>query len=201
MRIGVGGSQLDGGLIGCDGFLDAAGLVEHVAQVEVGERIARIDLDGRAVVALGSRIFLPVVVESAEIDVRGSVIGIHFQNLRIDSDGLVLCARFFFQGDPARKQLGNVGDDQFRSGTRRAGHYFFLSPEIKHELPGDRLHESSLMPKGNAPPALVGARFEQWIFHPGNLLQHGFERLPDHGWSHFLRAQVSHLLDLQQIEK
>src|SRR6266446_930131 len=76
-----------------------------------------------------------------------------------------------------------------------------MSPEIKHELPGDRLHESPLMPEGNVTSTLISARFEQRILHTGNLLQHGFERLPDHGWSHFLRAQVSHLLDLQQIEK
>src|SRR5438876_3333755 len=76
-----------------------------------------------------------------------------------------------------------------------------MSPEIKHELPGDRLDESSLMPEGNAPSALVSARLEQRILHTGNLLQHGFERLPDHGRSHFLRAQISHLLDLQQIEE
>ena len=33
--VGVGGSQLKSGLIGLNGFLHTAGLVEHVAQVEV----------------------------------------------------------------------------------------------------------------------------------------------------------------------
>ena len=39
--------------------------------------------------------------------------------------------------------------------------------------------------------------FEQRIFHAGNLLLHGIERLPYHRRAHFAGAQITHFLDLQ----
>jgi hypothetical protein len=42
---------------------------------------------------------------------------------------------------------------------------------------------------------------EQRVLHPRNLLQHGFERLPDHGGTHLAGAQITHFLDLQEFEK
>src|ERR1700686_1016122 len=81
VRVGVGGRELNRGLIRVDSFFDASGFVEHVAQVEIGKRIAGIDLNRRTVVPFGERVFLAVVVQRAQIDVRGGVNGIHFENL------------------------------------------------------------------------------------------------------------------------
>ncbi len=72
---------MNGRLIGVDGFLDASGFVEHVAQVKIGERVAWIDLNRRTVVPFGERVFLTVVIQRAQIDVRRGVNGIHFENL------------------------------------------------------------------------------------------------------------------------
>jgi hypothetical protein len=33
------------------------------------------------------------------------------------------------------------------------------------------------------------------------MLQHGFERLPDHRGAHFARAQIAHFLDLQEFKE
>src|ERR1700675_2310630 len=81
VRVGVGGRELNRGLIRVDSFFDASGFVEYVAQVEIGERVAGIDLNRRTVVPFGERVFLAVVVQRAQIDVRGGVNGIHFENL------------------------------------------------------------------------------------------------------------------------
>jgi len=45
------------------------------------------------------------------------------------------------------------------------------------------------------------AGLEQWILHPGRLLLHGLERLPDHRGPHFVSAQVAYFLDLQEVKK
>ena len=50
-------------------------------------------------------------------------------------------------------------------------------------------------------PVVEGPGFEQRIFHPGNLLQHGFKRLPDHRGTHLAGAQITHFLDLQEFEE
>src|ERR1017187_4028694 len=52
--VGVGGSQLQGGLVRKNSFLHAAGLVEHVAEIEVSERVARVGFNGLAVVFFGN---------------------------------------------------------------------------------------------------------------------------------------------------
>src|SRR5712692_1880941 len=202
VRVSIGGRELNRGLIGVDGFLDASGFVEHVAQVEMGERVAWIDLDRRAVVLFGERVFLTVVIESAQIDVRRGVHGIHIENLHIDNDRLALRGGIFFQRDPTRKQVGNVGNHQFRPITRRAGHDFFVfGREIEHELSGDGLKQPPMVPKSDAASALIGPSLEQWILHAGNLLLHGFERAPDDGRTNALGAEVAHFLDLHKIEK
>ena len=201
VRVGVGGRELDGGLVGGNGFLHPSGFVEHVPQVEVGEGIAGIDLDGRAVVLLGEQVFLPVVVERAQVDVRGGVIGIHVQNLQVNGDGFALGRGVFFEHDAAGKQVGDVGDDQFRPGAGRAGYNFFFGSEIEHELSRDGLKQVAVVAKGDAVSALIGAGFEQRILHAGNALLHGLERLADDGRTHALGAQVADFLDLEQFEE
>src|SRR5690349_4307288 len=57
------------------------------------------------------------------------------------------------------------------------------------------------MTEGDAMAGGKSARFKQRVFHAGNLLLHGLERLPDDGGAHFTRAQITHLLDLQKVKK
>src|SRR5215472_6281338 len=45
MGVGIGWSQGNRGLISADGFGEASGFIEHVAQVEVSQSILEIDLD------------------------------------------------------------------------------------------------------------------------------------------------------------
>src|SRR5262249_6866527 len=101
VRVGVGRSQRDGGLISADTVGEASSLVEHVAQVKVGERVLEINLDGFAVIALSQRVVLPVVIQRTQIDVSGSVCRIQLYALFVGEDGFVLCRRGFFQADPA----------------------------------------------------------------------------------------------------
>jgi hypothetical protein len=57
------------------------------------------------------------------------------------------------------------------------------------------------VPERHAVSGLVGARFQQRIFHPGHLLQHGIERPPNHRRAHALAAKITDFLDLKQIEE
>ena len=51
--IGVGRGQPNGGLVGRDRILEAAGFVEHVTQVEVCQRVARVGGHRQPIVRLG----------------------------------------------------------------------------------------------------------------------------------------------------
>ena len=73
VRVGVGGSELQGGLVSNNGFLHAAGLVEHVAEIEVSEGVARVGFNRLAVMLFREGEILAVVVERAQIDVRRRV--------------------------------------------------------------------------------------------------------------------------------
>ena len=75
MRVGVGGSQLNRNLVSLHRFLHPSSFVEHVAQVEIGERITGSGFDGAAVVLFRMAEFLPVVIQRAQIDMRRGVRG------------------------------------------------------------------------------------------------------------------------------
>src|SRR5436305_12398755 len=77
MSIGIGGRQLDRGLVGRNRFLHSAGFVEHVAEIEISQRVPRINLDRRAIELLGGRVFLAVVIKSPKIDVSGGGTRVH----------------------------------------------------------------------------------------------------------------------------
>src|SRR5271157_181436 len=103
--VGVGRRQLDGGGVSGHRFGDATRLIENVAKVEVGQSIAGIGGHGLTVMLLALHKVLPVVIQSAEIDVRRSVIGIEFEHLQVSADGVVVCAGVSFQGNAMREQL------------------------------------------------------------------------------------------------
>src|ERR1035438_1465888 len=73
VRVRIGGRELNGGFVRTDRFFNASGFVEDIAEVKIGERVARVDLNGRTVMPLGRAVFLPVVIERAQVDVRGRV--------------------------------------------------------------------------------------------------------------------------------
>src|SRR5271154_2036737 len=65
VRVCVGGSKQDRRLVSLDGFLYAPSLVENVAQVEIGERVAGIGMQGCAIMLFREREILAIVVQSA----------------------------------------------------------------------------------------------------------------------------------------
>jgi hypothetical protein len=203
MRVGVGGSELQGGVIRLDGLVHAAGLIQNVAQIEVRQRVTRIDLDGAAVVFFRQRILPPVVAQSSQIDVRRCVLGVEFQNIFIRRNRHQLLAGIFFEGDPAREKLGHILGSRLRSFGRNgsAGNHLFLGSEIEHKLSGDRLQHLAFMTEGYPMPGGKGPGLEQRIFHARRLLLHGLQRLPDDGRAHLAGAQVPHLFHLQEIEE
>ena len=148
MGVGVGGRQLQGSLVGLDRFLDAAGFVEDIAQVEVSQRITRIRLDRTPVMLFSLPVVLPVVKQSPDVNVRRRVIGIALKHLQINLDCLLLPLGVFFQGDAARKHFGDVGGSRglvlhHLHGT--AGHNFLVGREIEYELSGNRFEQLALM--------------------------------------------------------
>src|SRR5208337_3737015 len=70
-----------------------------------GKIVAGIGGHGLTVMLLALHKVLPVVIQSAEIDVRRSVIGIEFEHLQVSADGVVVCAGVSFQGNAMREQL------------------------------------------------------------------------------------------------
>ena len=87
---------------------DAASLIEHIAEIKMRQRIARIDRDRLTVVLLGSFVVLAVVIERTQIDVSCSMLGIKLDDALVNRDGLGLIARIFFQGNSPRKQRSHV---------------------------------------------------------------------------------------------
>src|SRR5271157_2942939 len=198
MRVGIGGRQADGGGVSGHSFGDAARLVEHVAKVEVRQRIAGIGRHGVTVVLLTQDEVLPVVIQSAQIDVGGSVIGIEFQHPRVGADGVLVCAGVPFQGHASSEQFGRglelrnrldlaSGDD----GAHRS--------KIHQELTGDGLERTAIVTEGHTRSHIVGTRFQQRIFHAGHLPLHGLQRLANDRRTHPLAEKIANFLDLEEI--
>jgi len=58
-----------------------------------------------------------------------------------------------------------------------------------------------MMAEGDTRFAGECARFEQRIFHSGNLLLHGEQRIANHRGTHTLSAQLTQLSQLQKVKK
>ena len=106
--IGISWSKLQRGMVGLNGFGYAAGLVQHIAQIEIGKRIAGINLYGRTVMFFRHPVFLPVVVKGTEINMRRGMLRIEFQHLLIRRDRLYLIARILFECDTTRKKFAHI---------------------------------------------------------------------------------------------
>src|SRR5579871_1236361 len=68
MSVGVGGSEQQGGFVRADRIRHAAGFIEHVAQIEIGQGVSRINVNGATIVLLRARVFLTVVIKRAQVD-------------------------------------------------------------------------------------------------------------------------------------
>ena len=141
MRVGVGGGKLDSHFIGLYGLLHAAGFVENISQVEIGEGVARIASQGSPVVFFGQSEVLTVVVKRSQVDVRGGVVRLKLEGFLVGNKGFGLGRGIFFERDAAGEPGGGIV--LTRSGVCRgnwgAAHDLFASGEIQHELSGDRL--------------------------------------------------------------
>src|SRR5581483_10083214 len=198
--VGVGRGEQQRGLIRLDRLFHPAGLVQHITYVEISQCVAGIGLDRLAVMPFCQTVVLAVVVKRAQVDVRGGMAGIEFQDLLVSSDRLRLRARIFFQRHSASEVLGR-GFGHMDSVHLGGYHFMIRGSEVHHELPRDGLHGMSLVTEGHPRAGGECARLEQRVLHAGDLLLHGAQRFPDHGGAHSLGAQVAHFLHLQQIKE
>src|ERR1700733_6372422 len=101
-------------------------------------------------------------MQRAQVDVRGRVLGIQFQNSLISRDRLTLGMRIFFERDALREKSGNICGNRSRFDCRDsiAGHYFLSIRKIEHELPSNRLKQPAFVAKSNPMPSAECARFK-----------------------------------------
>ena len=103
VSVGIGGSELQGRLVGLNRFLHAPGLIEHIAEVEIRKGVARIGFNRLAVMLFREREILTVVIERAQIDVRRRMRWLKLEHLMIGGNRFGLRVGIFFQRDAARK--------------------------------------------------------------------------------------------------
>ena len=195
------------GLVGLNRVLHASGFVEHIAEIEVSERIARVGLNGLAIVLFGEAEFLAIVVERAEIDVRGGVRGLEFQH-SADTRRWPLPAMLGSSSSamPRAKPCGHF--TVARSGLRLSAPacWSALSRAPEKSIRNWPAIGSSNLPfvtEGDAmfrsgPRAPASSR---GFSTPDGLLAHGIERLANDCRTHAHGAQVADFLDFQEIGK
>ena len=152
----------------------------------------------------GQREILAIVVERAQVNVRGGVAGIEFKNFLVGGQRFGLGCGIFFQRDAAGKPYGSLvllrtGIGQW---NRRAGDNFFARGKIHDKLAGDRLEQSAFMAESDA--MLVGgggSGVDQGIAHARCLLLHGLERFADHGRAHLMAQRSRTFLIFSRSEK
>ena len=108
VSVGVSGSELDGHFICLNAFLDASGFVEDIAQIEIGEGVARVSFQGGAIMFFGEREILAIVIKSSEIDVGGGVVGLELERFLVGGEGFGLSRRIFFERDAAGEPDGGI---------------------------------------------------------------------------------------------
>src|SRR6266850_5994372 len=106
MSVGIGGGQGDGVFVCFYRVEQAAGFIEHVPQIEIGEGVARVDFNGFAIVRLGGGVVAPVVIQSSQVDMSGGVGGIKLQSFLVCLQRFLLRARIFFERDTAGEKVG-----------------------------------------------------------------------------------------------
>ena len=66
--VGVGGRERDGLEIGGDGLVQTFQLIEHVAEIEVGQHVTGVGHGGAAVELFGAAVLAQVKENGAEVD-------------------------------------------------------------------------------------------------------------------------------------
>ena len=106
-----------------------------------------------AVVVFGEREILAVVVERAQIDVRGGVHGLEFEHLMVGGDGVGLGVGIFFKRDAAREPRRNFILARTGLGTSAQACWsrtFSRDVKVHQELAGDGLQQFALVAERNA---------------------------------------------------
>ena len=88
--------------------MNSSSLIEHVAEIEMCQRISRIGLDGSAIVFLSQTVLLTVVVKRSHINVGCSMLRIAFQNLQVGRDCIRVGVWVFFERDAPREQRSDI---------------------------------------------------------------------------------------------
>ena len=94
MGVGVAGRERDGFAVGGDGLVEPVELVEHVAEIEVGQHVAGIGLGGAAVELFGAAVLAQMEKHGAQIDAGCRVLRIDLENFLVERDGALLFAGF-----------------------------------------------------------------------------------------------------------
>src|SRR5581483_3607700 len=89
---------------------------------------------------------------------------------------------------------------RFLPGDRRGGHNLLALRKIHQELSGDRLQQLAFVAEGDTMlRRSPRSSFEQRILDTGCLFSHRIKRLANHSRTHTHCAEVSNLLEFQQL--
>ena len=202
--IGVGWRESDGFEIGGDGFVETFELIEHVAQIEIGQHVAGIGHGGVAIQFLSPAVLAEMEVDGAEVDRGRRVVGIEGENFLIEGNGAWLFAGF----------LGtDCSQKAFLKGTRTCGRgaaqglgfrgsggdcLLAAALEVEEELAADGIDHGAVMAEGQARTGAHNARLEERVGHAGDGL-HGQDRFADGGRGHVFSTQRTQDAQLPQI--
>ena len=109
VRVGVLRDEGDGALVGGNRVGQPLELVEHVAEVEEGERVLGVGLGGAAVELLGHGELAQVVVDGAEVDGGSGIPGAEREDFAIHLGGLGKGCGIFLQLHRALEHLLQIG--------------------------------------------------------------------------------------------
>src|SRR5215471_13103156 len=129
VRVGVSGSQLQRRLVRLNSFLHAAGLIQDIAKVEVGQRVTRVGLDRVPVMTLRKP-----------------------EHFLIGGDRLALRIWILFESDAPREPRGYfmIFGGRLTTGNRRTGHNFLSLRKIHEELAGNRFEQLAFVTERHA---------------------------------------------------
>ena len=97
VSVGVGGGQRNGLTISFHRFGQASSLIEHVAQIKIGQSVARVGFDGGAIMLFCRSVIAAIVKERAQVDMCRGVRRLQLQRLLVAGDGFELGGGIFFK--------------------------------------------------------------------------------------------------------
>ncbi len=197
--VSVSGRQSNGRLVRADGIRQAPGFVQHVAQVKVRQRVARVYFDRFAIIAFRQHVIMAVVAQCPQVDVRRCMIGVQRHALLVGVHGFVLRLGVFFQTHTAGEEI--TGGLRRADGVDLGRLQNSAVSKVHYKLPGQGFHRSAAVAIDDPRSPRKRAGLQQRILHARNLLLHGAQGIANHGRTHLFSAQVAQFLDLQEIKK